>query len=1327
MKETKIQSEFLMPLFCRPEEQGGMGYIDTPTNIVSQDLFIPSHLAQFVRSADPALWKRLLKRFSGDERGLQNALKDAVKERLSAFRNVAIGINQNKSISFQGESVPLFYVSGTELRADEDFKKNIFAAVAECNYTVKCSGGAIHSFRPDITFFLNGIYIGYLELKTISQGQSAEKQGREKITTDYLLSVKKFVELQKSQPALFSERSQVLGIFESAIHLVTTDVDKTYVLRALSGMYGSVEPHFHGEIPDSIETVRPEILSGFKPYPASADLEDSRQRCIQAMRALYSKKMIEKEILYYNFIAYKYKRDALGKVRTTNTGTLVAPRPKQKFGCDKILARVQEMLDHETEPDYYINCLRGELGRLGVSPEKTEEIIAQRLKYRNNQHVYSLLMQYAAGFGKSNIIGWTALQLKDYRYHGQRAYDKVMLVVDRLQLRDQLDTNMRNMNIDNSMYVEATDQPTFVAALSSTKPIIVVNIQKFLELQSAIDQSGERLHQMRVAFLIDEIHRSNSGDTNAEMINIFERLQESFTTSDGTICPKKNLIVGFTATPSDETLIRFGEFRSASTIPLWIPFDSYTMREAIEDGYILDPTEHILPYCVPFEFDLPPELEGKDSAYISKSKAKIYEFEPRMRKISEMIVDRLVSLVYGTIRGEGKAMLATSSIPIAIRYFEIIRELYAQKCREKRYERYKDAPIVIVYSDSQSHESCSSYNSGLSENKAVERFKNSKNGLIIVVDKLQTGFDEPKLHTLFLDKEISDINAIQTISRINRKCKYKTDCHIVDFSWRNVNVGNIAAAFKKYCDIAVSTFNPEEELSGVEKYYQILLSSVPSSKWYNDYRQFRDNADFVLSMESWITDWIKECFAQENSIKAYNEEHKLNPGDSSYKEPINPARVLRQTVGSFAATVRMLHNIVELEPKYEDEIFAEFWQRYCNIYHNVVVTMTHVEGYTYDVVDSNELPGFTIEEPPQTSTRRTSSHGSGTGRIRKEKSMGDIIDMLEKLNASEKLSALQAKLWLTEIGKMFESLMSIDDLCAYLRDDQFSQEEKLGKYVIAQNRYKRSLSRRTDLCAVDRLKKLLSDNEAQLYATFYDTLRDPGTTARDFDFNLDEPSPTVKTTTPAPLDVAFDKEALIALVQNRLRPPYDEGALRLVLRGLYAEDFAELGNLPNFEDSLDSLFYVLDAVRPGTYNEPYIELRESLNLLCRSRHLSFGEKNGNLLVLFMNYEGFLKKMYFLLNGYKLLDDDGRDVSLTSVLRSFPDLLELKNTSDQGLQKFSIYLRRIIKMRNDRAHGNFTIQIDSSNIDRYIQMTIDMYLYISAKMSSDLALLPPNNL
>jgi len=171
-------------------------------------------------------------------------------------------------------------------------------------------------------------------------------------------------------------------------------------------------------------------------------------------------------------------------------------------------------------------------------------------------------MQYAAGFGKSNIIGWSALQLKDLRRNSEYVYDKIMIVVDRLQLRSQIDSLMLNMNIDNRMYMEATNKKTFQAALSSDTRLVIVNLQKFGAVREMMDvEVLQKLAKMRIVFLIDEIHRSNSGDQHEEMVSIFDELQSPFDNAAYTAAStKKNLIIGFTATPNDHALARFGEF-----------------------------------------------------------------------------------------------------------------------------------------------------------------------------------------------------------------------------------------------------------------------------------------------------------------------------------------------------------------------------------------------------------------------------------------------------------------------------------------------------------------------------------------------------------------------------------------------------------------------------------------------------------------------------------------------------------------------------------------------------------------------------------------------
>src|SRR5690606_32150982 len=246
-------------------------------------------------------------------------------------------------------------------------------------------------------------------------------------------------------------------------------------------------------------------------------------------------------------------------------------------------------------------------------------------------------------------------------------------------LRDQLDSKMYNMNIQKGMFIEASDKKSFIKALTSDKRIVVVNVQKFSTINDILDTSiAEKLSKLRIAFLIDEIHRSQSGVQHEEMVSVFDELQATFDNNKTykEKATKKNLIVGFTATPSDHTLARFGEYNKyAEAEKIWVPFDSYTMKEAIEDGYVLNPIKGIVPVSAKMYFEKPEnELEGfeGDTGYeeipddtdtgvgvdgkkYAIRKKKIYSNPERIEAISKFIVERLVASVYHNIRGTAKA------------------------------------------------------------------------------------------------------------------------------------------------------------------------------------------------------------------------------------------------------------------------------------------------------------------------------------------------------------------------------------------------------------------------------------------------------------------------------------------------------------------------------------------------------------------------------------------------------------------------------------------------------------------------------------------------
>ena len=1299
MNERTVQHDYVMQYICAREEEGGLGYRNTASNVVGNDLFIPSHLAEFISNSKPEVWHRLMKQYKHDENSLLNDLKEEIKARYLESQNAATFFNKNSKINFGGESVPLYYVSRTELRGDEDFKKNIFAAVEESSHTVMLNDSRLYALRPDITFFLNGIFIGYMELKSAFMGQTAATNGRNKVVKDYLETIRAFVQEEKRDEKLAKHKRAVHAIFEKAIHLTASDINETYVIRNLASLYEYAHTKFIGDIPLSLDEVATEFLKVFKQYPITSLAMTEKQRFEKTMYALYSKRMIEKEILYYNFMEYKFERISNDKTKSSHHARLISPRPKQKYGCDKIMERIVEMLDHESEPNYYMNKLRRELYTLNIPPSKIEEIVLKREQYCNNKYVYSLLMQYAAGFGKSNIIGWTALQLKDFRYKGTYAYDKIMLVVDRLQLRDQLDTTMRNMNIDKSMFVEAVDKRTFIDALDSTTRIIVVNIQKFLDLQEAIDESGTRLQTMRVAFLIDEIHRSNSGENNREMINLFERLRDSFKREDGVEVVKKNLLIGFTATPSEETLSRFGEFKSAEVVPLWVPFDSYTMKEAIEDGYILDPTKNIYPFAVPVKFDsIDKDEDSTDESPIKirQRKEMVYSYEPRMKKIAEFIVDRLLSLVYGKIRGTGKAMLAVSSIPNAIKYVEIIRGIYAEKCKQKPYDKYADAPICIVYSDSQTHQSCASLNGGKTETAVIQDFRLAKNGLIIVVDKLQTGFDEPRLHTLFLDKEISDINAIQTISRVNRTCKNKNECHIIDCSWHNVNMKNIKTAFEKYCDIVISDFNPEEQAKAISKYYKGLCSFDIYKNWFDQYRLKSDDTTFILALEDALRTWIKQCIAREDAIKKENKDNKWVKGDPEYKSPENDAKDLRLLISQYSAAIESVKNIYDIDCKYYDETFLTFWQIYCRIFREVTSKKNDDDTYVIAPIDIDEA-GFTLINDEADAPKGKGDREKGDKAPEpKKKTINDLIKLIEKLNKSEKTSVARVQEWLKEVGIFFQTLKANQELCVYLTDRSFTDEEKGRKFHSACRSYCVQLGKRTDISDVNRLIALIRDNEDQLRSAFLSQLQQPNIEP-DYDYDTTDvtPPPTV--------------EELLAQLEREYFPAYDEAGIKTKLTENLKDIFSCVcgKRYRDFEEVLDAFFTIveidLEEKEVMDLNGLNETVQDCINKYLFAKNNATSSRNIFTLLL-LNLEPYMRKICYLKNKKTFGEHDGF-VPVAQEIRGFAHLY---NTEDPTLAFFKSCYHTVYKWRNDNAHK--APKLPDNEVNAAIHMVMCMYLY-----------------
>ncbi|MDE6696633.1 MAG: hypothetical protein K2K25_07115, partial [Muribaculaceae bacterium] len=227
MNELELQGEYVMDFFCRRPD--GLGFREVKNNAVSPDLFIPSDLLEFLKANSRKQWQNLLRKseYNGDEQRLLRAVMDAIREKIEASANVAVFLNntlRQRPFVFEGETLRLLYVSGTELNGDEDFKKNIFSAVEEMSYSFHYERKKIFAFRPDLSFFINGIFLGYAELKSNFTNQTARTNGRNKVTTDYLEAVWEYTKIAAGNDVSQTLRRRMLRPFEKSIHLVTTDI-----------------------------------------------------------------------------------------------------------------------------------------------------------------------------------------------------------------------------------------------------------------------------------------------------------------------------------------------------------------------------------------------------------------------------------------------------------------------------------------------------------------------------------------------------------------------------------------------------------------------------------------------------------------------------------------------------------------------------------------------------------------------------------------------------------------------------------------------------------------------------------------------------------------------------------------------------------------------------------------------------------------------------------------------------------------------------------------------------------------------------------------------
>ena len=398
------------------------------------------------------------------------------------------------------------------------------------------------------------------------------------------------------------------------------------------------------------------------------------------------------------------------------------------------------------------------------------------------------LVQHSAGSGKSNSIAWLAHQLVGLERGSSPVFDSVVVVTDRRILDRQIRDTIRQFAQVGATLGHAERSGDLREFLEDGKKIIITTVQKF---PFVLDDIGTAHADRNFAIIIDEAHSSQGGKATAAMSQALAGVSsdddEDETTEDiiNRLMESRQMLpnasyFAFTATPKNKTLEIFGERYDEAGEPRYRPFHSYTMKQAIQEGFILDVLKHYTPvnsyYRLVKTVEADPEFDTKRAH--RKLRRYVESNDHAIRRKAEIMVDHFHEQVSGLnkVGGEARAMVVTSGIERAIQYFHHVRDYLTE--RKSPYQA-----IVAFSGEHDYHGSAVTEASlnGFPSNTIPEKIQEHPYRFLIVADKFQTGYDEPLLHTMYVDKPLSGIKAVQTLSRLNRSHPKKHDAFILDF------------------------------------------------------------------------------------------------------------------------------------------------------------------------------------------------------------------------------------------------------------------------------------------------------------------------------------------------------------------------------------------------------------------------------------------------------------------------------------------------------------------------------------------------------------------
>lgn len=668
---------------------------------------------------------------------------------------------------------------------------------------------------------------------------------------------------------------------------------------------------------------------------------------------------------------------------------------------------------------------------------------------------HKYLIQHSAGSGKSNSIAWTAHQLSSlYTDEGDKQFHSVIIVTDRTVLDAQLqDTIYQFEHVDgvvgriNNAEGNGPKSEKLAKALEASQPIIIVTIQTFPHVLKAIENSAN-LKERRYAIIADEAHSSQTGSTARQMKEVLMKESreddEDLSPDDlleATIAARKasaNLsYFAFTATPKAKTLELFGRLPKPDEVPSRtnkpVAYHIYSMRQAIEEGFILDVLKNYTSYKAAYQLALKAQ-ENDDEVESKKAKVKLGQWvrlhDYNISQKVQVIVEHFKANVMGLLGGQAKAMVVTSSRKEAVRY----KMAFDKYIKDKRYDKIQAMVAFsgeVQFSDNDPNSAGligekfteANMNPGLKGRDMRKAFASDDYQVMIVANKFQTGFDQPKLCAMYVDKKLAGVECVQTLSRLNRTYPGKAESGTFVLDFFN-EPDDVLHAFQEYYQTAALLNVSDPDL--VYDLYEKLRSSG-LFQW-NEVEQFatafyqknKSNAALSNICKPSVDRWTARY---SSAVVAYNDAHSLfertkQTGDAvlignaektlkECKKEKDGLEIFKKDLGSFVRFYEFISQIIDYDSEELEKLslFARHLRPMLkeSLDQEDQIDLGNVELSHYRLSKLRQQD-LSLEKNGAEGLKPASDLGTGKSKDKKEEFLSQIIARLNELFDTDGLS-----------------------------------------------------------------------------------------------------------------------------------------------------------------------------------------------------------------------------------------------------------------------------------------------------------------------------------